>query len=129
MEGAGGEDEKRFAGVPFNNEVVNLGSSVSNLMSPLLEAKLTSCENLSRSRSSSWTFTVKKIFETVETLTAASLSRRAPGAAAEAGEEGARVRRQDAGEGGHDADAEQDEGEAGEGERRAQARQAASGRA
>lgn len=56
----------------------------------------------------------------------ALLSRRAPGAAAEAGEEGARVRRQDAGEGGHDADAKQDEGEAGEGERRAQARQAAS---
>lgn len=36
------------------------------------------------------------------------------------------MRRQDAGEGGHDADAEQDEREAGEGEQRAQARQAAS---
>lgn len=54
---------------------------------------------------------------------------RAPRAAAEVREEGARVRRQDAGEGGHDADAQQDEREAGEGEHRAQECQAASGRA
>lgn len=45
---------------------------------------------------------------------------RAPRVTAEAGEEGARVRCQDPGEGGHDADAQQDEGEAGEGEQRAQ---------